>query len=325
MKRKRFRPSLLLSEVPVTPIVDAGRPSLKKFQAEEAAREAREKEQAEAAERARLDEASRPLREAAREASNRIRAYWSQPLQEIKTNGPELSPVDLFGDYTTDQQVVAEGEPWNEFNAYLTSRGVTLYRGGLLRLEAYMQSLEYHRGVALTSVFNWNLGLSRLASLKCFEPHELEGYQPPIPQTTPAPAPERPVDPLAEIETLDLSSRTGSARAKEIATNDFFGRQMAPIADRWRSWLLATFNYVLTSKATKAAGEWWERNPTASPLTASSWTQLRLNLVKRGVMPSTCLLPDELLDREIEASSERSDSYEARRNLKQRIRELATK
>ena len=53
--------------------------------------------------------------------------------------------------------------------------------------------------------------------------------------------------------------------------------------------------------------------------------RLRLNLVKQSVLPIECKTSEEVLMETIEQSSDRSDSYEARRNLRQQIRELAQK
>jgi hypothetical protein len=330
MKRKRNLTIYDIGSLRTVPVVDQPRPSLKRFQREEEARIAAEQEQLQAVERARVETAR--LAELSSPATRSVSFFWSQPIQEIQTNisadvydnGISLVPVDTFGEYETGpRNKTGEDAAWNEFNANLTSQGCTIYRGGFQRLRMYLESLAATRGVSLTSVANWATALARLHSLSVFEPHELEGYPPTT--KAPAPAPKHPANPLEEIETLNLDSRDGNAKAKQIATNDFFGRQMAPIADRWRDWLLATFNYVLTDDARKAAGQWWLKNPTANPLTPSSWTQLRLNLVKRGVMPASCKTPEEILNETIEASSERSDSYEARRNLKQQIRELAQK
>jgi hypothetical protein len=320
-KRKSRLTVADIGRLPLVRLPDARpRQTLKEFQATEEAR-------IKAEERQRLEDVSRPLKEAARLASVRIAKYWSQNLEDIKLNGIDFTPNDLAGNYEMGpRDDKAEEAAWNEFNANLTSQGCTIYRGGFQRLQMYLESLAYHRDVSLTSVANWKAALDRLVSLNCFESHELEGYQPLTAMQT-APEPERHavIDPLAEIERLNLDSRAGNRQAKQLATNDFFGRQMAPIADQWRDWLLATFNYVLTDDARKAAGQWWERNPTASPLTASSWTQMRLNLVKRGIMPPTCRTKEEILMETIEASSERGDSYETRRNLRQQIRDLAQK
>jgi hypothetical protein len=202
----------------VTPVIDQPRPSLKRFQREEEARIAAEQEKREAEERARFDELDKPLKEAARLASVRIAAYWSQPLAEIQTNGIDMTPLDLAGDYETGQRDdKAETAAWNEFNANLTSQGCSLYRGGFQRLQMYLESLAYHRGVCLTSLNNWQAALARLHSLSVFEPHEVEGYQLTARQATPAP-PERPADPLAEIETLNLDTREGSRRGREIVS-----------------------------------------------------------------------------------------------------------
>jgi hypothetical protein len=316
-----------LGRLPVVPTkyADDEKPTttLAAFRADEARREQEatikaERERVKQAESARLAELTSP-------ASVRIAKYWSQPLKEIATNGIDMTPTDLAGDYEIGPRDNAtEVTTWKEFKKNLDSSGCTLSDSGGERLGAYLCSLGYHRGVSLVSITNWAKALERLYSLGVFQEEELMGYQT---RAIEVEQPRQPaeVDPLAELENLNLDSREGNKKAKQIATKDFFGRQMAPIAQQWAEWLLTAFNYVLTDDARKAAGQWWMNNPTLNPLRAESWTQLRLNLIKRGLMPTSCKSREELLNETIEASSERSDSYEARRNLRQQIRGLAQK
>jgi hypothetical protein len=327
MARRKSRLTVAdIGRLPLVKMPDQPRPSLKRFQQEEA----REEEAARiAAESRRLEPlrgVEQELREAAREASARIAMYWRIPIEEIQMNPVSITRVDLAGDYEIGpRDEPAENAAWKEFQENLKSSGCTLSDAGLLRLSHYLSSLNYHRGISLTSVSNFAKALERLVSLDVFQPGELTGYRQTASKTTPEPERHAVIDPLAELEDLTLESRSGNARAKQIATNDFFGRQVAPIASQWREWLIATFNYVPTPEVQKAAGQWFLNNPTESPLSSEAWTRLRLNLIKKNVMPKECRLPEEILMESIESSSERSDSYEARRNLRQRIRELAHK
>ena len=276
-----------------------------------------EQEKRNAIETARIAELTSP-------ASQKIAKYWRTDLKEIATNGLDMTPNDLAGDYEIGpRDNVTEVATWKEFKENLASFGCSLSDSGGERLGAYLCSLAYHRGVSLTAVSNWTVALERLHSLDVFRQGELQGYRPRLQSTVEQPRRHAVINPLAEIETLNLDSREGNRRAKEIATNDFFGREMAHVVDQWESWLFATFNYILTDDARKAAGQWWERNPTANPLRGESWTALRLNLVKQGVIPASCKTSEEILNETIEKSSERSDSYETRRSLRQAIRDLA--
>lgn len=280
-----------------------------------------EQEKRNAIEAARIAELSSP-------ASQKIAKYWRTDLKELVINGLEMSPVDLAGDYEIGPRGDNEKEAatWREFRDNLKKAGCNLSDAGGERLGWFLCSLAYHRGVSLTSVSNWATALERLHSLdSAFQPGELTGYRPQSHVTVEQPRQRHAVvNPLAEIEILNLDSREGNRRAKEIATNDFFGREMAQVVDQWESWLEATFHYVLTDDVRKAAGQWWERNPTANPLRGESWTALRLNLVKQGVMPASCRTREEILMETIEVETN-TDSHETRRNLRQQIRDLAQK
>src|SRR5208337_4826001 len=155
-----------------------------------------------------------------------------------------ITRVDIAGDYESGpRDEPAENAAWKEFQENLKSSGCTLSDAGLLRLSHYLSSLNYHRGISLTSVRNFATALERLVSLDVFQPGELTGYTSETPEPAPAaPAPKR-HDPLEEIENLNLDSRDGNAKAKQIATNDFFGREFAHVVDQWEGWLETTFQY----------------------------------------------------------------------------------
>ena len=327
MARRKSRLTVAdIGRLPLVKMPDQPRPSLKRFQQEEAREEETARIAAERRRTAPLREAEQELREAAREASARIAMYWKIPIEEIQMNPVSITRVDIAGDYEIGpRDELAENAAWKEFQENLKSSGCTLSDAGLLRLSHYLSSLNYHRGISLTSVSNFATALERLVLLDVFQPGELTGYKQTPTKTVEQPQRHRRVDPLSEIESLNLDSREGNRRAKEIATNDFFSRQVAPIASQWREWLIATFNYVPTDEVQKAAGQWFLNNPTENPLRGEAWTSLRLNLVKKGVMPQSCLTREEILNQTIEQSSDRSDSYEVRRNLRQQIRELAQK
>ena len=325
--RKRKLSIYDIGRLPSTPVEnESGFQTKKEFLEQEERDRIAAEQSAERRRTAPLREAEMELREAAREASARLKAYWSQPLTEIQTNGLSLTPTDIAGDYEIGpRDTEKENTAWKEFLENVKSCGCTLSDTGIMRLSWYLSALAFRRGVSLTSIENFAKALERLHSLQVFPAGELENYQPTPTKTVEQPQRHRCIDPLAEIESLNLDSREGNRRAKEISNQDFFGREMAHVVDQFEGWLLATFNYVLTPEARQAAGKWWMNNPTENPLRGESWTRLRLNLVKKHFMPESCLTKEELLDREIEASSDRSDSYETRRMLRQAVRDLAQK
>src|SRR5208337_3065845 len=114
-----------------------------------------------------------------------------------------ITRVDIAGDYESGpRDEPAENAAWKEFQENLKSFGCTLSDAGLLRLSHYLVSLNYHRGISLTSVSNFATALERLVSLDVFPEGEITGYR--TTQTTPEPEPERhaEVNPLDEIENL---------------------------------------------------------------------------------------------------------------------------
>jgi hypothetical protein len=162
------------------------------------------------------------------------------------------------------------------------------------RFGSYLTSLFLNRDVSISNVSNLTVALQRCVELNIFADAEITGYHQPTTRERVEPTRVQEVDPLAAIETLNLSTREGSSEAKRIATNDYFGRQAAQVTDQWQDWLLTTFNYVLTPAVRKAASRWWEENPTASMLSGRDWNRMRLNLIQQGVMPLECRTAEEI-------------------------------
>jgi hypothetical protein len=262
MARRKSRLTVAdIGRLPLVKMPDQPRPSLKRFQQEEAREEEAARIAAERRRTAPLREAERELREVAREASARIAMYWRIPIEEIQMNPVSITRVDIAGDYEIGpRDEPAENAAWKEFQENLKSSGSRLSDAGLLRLSHYLSSLNYHRGISLTSVSNFATALERLVSLDVFQPGELTGYQTPAPTPTPTPTPTRHtvIDPLAEIESLNLDSREENTKAKTLCEASYFDERQPMV----RAWFdsLRKFGIVVTQEDAKRCKSWFERN-----------------------------------------------------------------
>lgn len=226
---------------------------------EEEARIAAEHKQIVQVDQATIAERNSPLTRA-------VAFFWSQPLQEIRTNlsddvydnGAKLVPVDAFGEYETGpRNAVEEHAAFADFNTALTSQGCTLYRGGFLRLQGYLESLAAARGVSLSSVANYKTALARLVSLNCFEgPHELEGYPP---ATKKVKQPEEP-----RRATMDDLLALGDSREDQRKVVDLgeqsWLEEWLPRATEWVTSLQKYFGFSPTPEDLRRVSDWIQRN-----------------------------------------------------------------
>lgn len=283
--------------------VQTPRNGLKAFQREEEARiaaeQAAEQRRIEATERAKEDEINRPLREAAREQSERLAKFWSRPLPVISSFGLDLCPVDPIGDYVMgesanvwDSQLDVRAH--KQFKADLESRGCTLSSDGWNRLGGFLEALRFHRQVSLASVANWRQALERLVSLGVFQPGEISGYQPPQPVTEPAARHEH-NDALTmkDLLAVDAGTQEGQRAARQIA-DDLYATEAAGLYQQWIDHIREHFGYSVTRKDATLIAEWFASNN-------KSWLQFdNFNQVKRYLV-SIHHWPESMLTREEKA------------------------
>lgn len=228
---------------------------------EEEARIAAEHKQIVQAEQATIAERNSPLTRA-------VAFFWSQPLQEIRTNlsddvydnGAKLVPVDAFGEYETGpRNAVEEHAAFADFNTALTSQGCTLYRGGFVRLQMYLESLAATRGVSLSSVANYKTALDRLVSLNCFEgPHELEGY-PPAAKKVEQPEAVRQQVTYETLEAVDESTKAGRLQSQRISEELYF-LERQPMVRAFFDSLARNFGITVTHADAERCKAWFLRN-----------------------------------------------------------------
>jgi hypothetical protein len=269
-------------------------------------------------ERARIAELSSP-------ATRAVAFFWSQPIQEIQTNisadvydnGISLVPVDTFGVYESGPRNAGkEDAAFAEFNAVLTSQGTTLYRGGFLRLQGYLESLAAARGVSLSSVANYKTALDRLVSLNCFEgPHELEGYPPATKKVEQPEEPRRAT--MDDLLNIDESTRAGRREAQRISEELYFIERQ-PMVRAWFASLAKNFGIEVTHADAERCKSWFERN-NKSFLNPHHFNECRLWNARAGYWPHAKTAVETVND-EIEQADLTRMTFDERRILSHKKR-----
>lgn len=166
----------------------------------------------------------------------------------------------------------------------------------------------------------WRIAFDRLYQLDCFDIAKAEvGYDESLREILPEPVvPERKLT-IDDLESIDTSTRSGAELAKQIIGDSVFGfdGEARKIFDQFLAHVLRTFGVEITPEAQKQLVVWFQRN-NRSFLDHRAYDQAKVNLVKRGILPSTCLTEDEILCGSIE--NEDTQSWQGKRNLKQEIR-----
>lgn len=328
---KKFRAKRVIDllHIPVTPVVikvepqHMSVPPLPQYRKqlareEEAARIAAEQSRLNREEQARIDELSSP-------ATRAVAFFWSQPLQEIRTNGASLSPVDLFGAYEIGpRDASAEFDAQITFLENLRSAGCTLYSLGGVRLKAYMESLAYHRCVSLASVSNWALAAERLHSLGAFPLGELEGYKPQTSQTVVEQPRVEPVEQPRKMTVDDLlacdDTREGQRRAREIS-NTLWIEEWLPLAVDWTTSLQTHFGFTPTPDDLKKVSNWIEQN-NLNRLDPRTYDAARRWMASQaGGYWTSALTSVEIHQREIEGADTSQMTVEQRRQWKVRAQQ----
>jgi hypothetical protein len=266
---------------------------------EEREQKAAEQKRIEAEQRAKEDEAMRPLREEARKQSERLKLFWSSPLDRIATFGVELTLNDLVGDYplqTEPKDGKADTTAYRRFKEQLASRGVTLTEDGWTRLGTYLASLYYHRNISLADVRSWELGFTRLYNdLGVFQATgEVQGEFRSEPATEPAVRQEpAPALTMNDLMNVDAGTQEGRREAKRIA-DDLYSIQAAGLYQQWIDHIREKFGYSVTRKDADRIAEWFTTNN-------KSWLQFdNFNQVKRYLV-SIHHWPESMLTREEKA------------------------
>jgi hypothetical protein len=291
-------------------------------------RVAEEKARFEAGERQELEAKLAPimtqLSATLKKADALTRLYWSQNLKHL---AKRINDQHFEADHgvtfssTEEQQSGARGRAqYEEFVRTLPTTGFILSDAGAQRLLYFVlaQALsENHADMANPET--WRIGFDRLYQLGCFDEAKAEiGYD--GSQRVEEPVVEQPA-PAPTIEGLNLSTKAGEKIARDIVSTAVFGPDgdAKILFGEWLDSLAKNFEYMMPEEVQREVINWFQKN-NKSFLSYQAYDQCRINLVRRGLMPSSCLTASDRLSMSIEQADTRS--YEGRRKLSQEIADM---
>ena len=329
MSKRRNR-VITLQDIARLPVTEVGNKSgfqtRREFYKEQEQIAAREKAAAEERLMAPVRAGEKQLRQAASEHSAKIRSFFSRPASFIVENC-ENAPVDFYGDYPLlegARDLQADNSVREEFRRTLASSGCILDDAGQTRLDVYLDVLNYYRNISLASVTSWAIGLERLNALGCFQPGELSGYdnggaaQPADknPQTV------KPAEPtIDDLLSLDTTTREGFKEACRLA-QDLGQIELAPVFQAWAQSLVDNFSLYTTAEDRERITAWFKRNNRRDK---RAFDDCRKFMVKQGYWPESALTKEEITARNWESRSERSDTFESKRELRRQLDHFGTK
>lgn len=263
----------------------------------------------------------RELKQAAKEQSEKIAAFYSKPLAVIAGAGVDVAPSDpVYGDYPLQdgpKDAAADAAAYREFKSDLANRGCTLTDAGWQRLGGYLSALHYNRNISLASASSWAIGLKRMASLSVFYSGELNNYQRQPATKRPA---VQPVRPESFDELLHRTSTESRADRHELleALKKEKDRVEIPIFREWAAHLSRDYGFTLSQEdATYILEALFPKN-NWSFAKGESYNMARRAMVAQHKWPSTMLTEVERLTQELESIP--STDYFKYREAKQRLR-----
>jgi len=248
------------------------------MQREKSAQEAKE-----AAERRERDNAARAEHDA------RVKAYWSQPVDELMT-----LPVGVKDQLSGLESGQSDPDAGQKFLGELADAGVNLTAAGRQRLAAYLESQNRHFGVAV-HVANMRCGLSRLKFLRCFSPGEV---------TEPSPVIDAPVEQEPNLGEL-FARANDSPQADRGLRSVIAGMVNAEIREvlwAWQRSVYENFSHKLTELQLREAWR-FVQDHNLNPLKPASWDAARRSLVSRSLLSDACLTCREVLERQYREGS----------------------
>jgi hypothetical protein len=262
------------AHIPTVEVKSDGRPSLKKFQAEEAKR-TQEKLTV------RLRAIEEPLKQEAREITREVKAFFSLDLKEMAGFPITAAPTD-YGDFQTrsgPRDELKEGAIYRMFKSGLASRGCLLTMDGWNRIGSYVSALAEHG--ADVRLDTWQKSLDRLVSLGCFHSGEITGYQPPAKQVT-QPIEQRSAKP--SLENLSTENREQRAQCLRIVSQEW-GQEVRDFYTRWADSMKTNWNVdVLDETFARRVGDYFVKF-NKDPLRHKSYDEFRLIANRNGWLP----------------------------------------
>jgi hypothetical protein len=312
MKKRRVTTPWGLGELPLTPVENkSGWETRKEFYArlerEEREKKEAEKRKAEAPLLAVQTKISRNLLKLRKAQAENLFIVPSEELGAMCTHVPENVPG------TVD-------EIREQIKSAITTglAGIPIHESGVAKIRkvaAKNLTIDIRQPENIRKIYDY------MNDLGVFTSEDVTVPRPVAPVVQPGP--ERAPD-LSELETLNLSSREGAARGRELANAHYYSVEAAAVYQRWTSFLYDTFKYVLTAEAKKAAIQFFI-DTNSSYLDPKAWEKARRSLVRRGLMPRTCLTPEEVVAEQWEQRSDRSDTFAARKELATQLKAFGTK
>jgi hypothetical protein len=290
-------------------------------------RVAEEKARFEAGERQELEAKLAPimtqLSATLKKADAMTRLYWSQPLahlaQHINSGQFEQDHGGTFPTTSEPQNGTRGRDQYQDFVMNLPKTGFILSDAGAQRLIFFCVAQAMTQNADLANPETYRIAFDRLYQLGCFDEVKGEiGYD--ESQRVEVPVAEQPA-PVPTIEGLNLSTKAGEKIARELVSAAVFGPDgdAKIVFGEWLDSLAKNFEYVMPEEVQREVIALFQKN-NRSFLDRKSYDEARLNLVRRGLMPSSCLTAQDRLSMSIESADTRS--YEGRRSLAQKIAEL---
>jgi hypothetical protein len=267
------------------------------------------------------------LRQLRNETNDSLRRYWSQPrfaqpwtaeagtkvLSEREFNEDNL--LEVPAGKPSQEAVQSAGEAW--FDSLGPRLGVSLSPEGFFRCMNFVIA-QYCYGKDFSTVAAYDAAFNRLNEVGAFAPSEYTTDSNLVtvrPQAEPVAEPEADI---ADIEDLDLESRDGSKRAKQIV-EELATNEAVPLIQEWIKFLQTTYNFTPSCEDLKQGNAWFQRNQK-NYFSHEAYNEVRRWMVSTRRWSETLLSPDELLAREIEATPLSTASYDQRRDLIRRVR-----
>jgi hypothetical protein len=215
-----------------------------------------------------------------------------------------------FSEYTGKEEDYLDSvrNTFLEFQTRLESTGVNLTQAGLESLAELSDnntSLNWTDARTFNSVWEHMCGVGFAKEGRDFTVERAK--------TEPVAAPQ----PKPDFDTL-LATRSADDPELRNAAHEFAIEEARPTFNEWVDSLLISFGYSMPLPVAKQVSDWFIQ-ANLSFLDRSAYDQCRRAFVREGIMPRTCLTPDDLAAEEMESLDIRTP--EGRRRAAQLHRE----
>jgi hypothetical protein len=202
-------------------------------------------------------------------------------------------------------------EAFDTLRLELSERGVTITPVGM---EKIRKIVDLNSSIDIRQVENWRVLYSHLDDLGVFTDRDRTVIESkPVVQ----PVVEIQKSSLADIERIDTSTREGEAEAKRIV-NELAEYELAPLVQEWEASLANNFGLYPTPEDRKRVTALFRQ------LNLSWGSRASYDRIRKIIWPEA-LTPEERVARDWERRTERSDTFEARRELANKLQQFGTK